>query len=173
MKAVLRLITSAVATTLMGTGLVAITANPAYACSTPQDQPVEWSFSSVKSEKRYPGIPVFKDGKGGKLSVTKNYSTTFKFSVVAGAEAEAGVVFAKAKASLNIGIEKSWTTSVTHNYEHKISKNRYGNVKYVNETRVVSWRKSVMDRRCKVTVTRGKVRFPTKSEGWRYWETKS
>lgn len=171
MKQLLKAVAAAAATLLTTGGLVAGTAGTASAACPTE---VYYTLSSSSSYIPFKGIPTYKDGKGGTLSVTKDFTSSASYQVTAGAEAEVGAVFAKAKVSVSSSITKTNSSTVTHNYSHKISKNKYGHAQYVAWSKKVTWKKWEDTPQCTTKLLRkGTIVFPTTSEGWRYWETSS
>lgn len=134
-----------------------------------------YTVSGKSIEMRYPGVPIFKDGKGGTLTVSRTYSSTLNYSVTLGAESEVGAVLAKAKVSISGTLGRTTGKTTTHTYSHKISSNRYGHAKYVNWGKQVKWVKKRRWSNCDTKVlAHGTIDFPsTDTEGWVYWETKS
>jgi hypothetical protein len=154
-------------------GLTAIaSATPAHAACADQG-----TYYSIKSHTAYNvpyiGVPTFKDGPGGSITVSRIYSGTAKASVTAGAEAEAGVVLAKAKASISITLGMEFTVSTQHSYTRKITKGKYGHVQYVSYGQKLTYTKTVIDAKCATKSYSRWAIFPSTEEGWRYWETSS
>ena len=79
-------------------------------------------------------------------------------------------MLAKAKVSISASLPKTNTTQTTHAYERKITKGKFGNVRYVSWGKRVAWKKKErLD--CSVAVlAKGVIRFPAQKEGW-FWET--
>ncbi len=128
------------------------------------------------SDVRIPfsGIPTFKNGPGGTMSVTKDYSGSASFQVTAGAESEVGAVLAKAKVSVSASLTQTNSSTVTNNYTRTITAGKYGNVQYVSWGKTVNWKKYYLDAYCRSTTkATGTIKFPSTSEGWYYWETSS
>lgn len=171
MRRTLRTAAASAAIVVIAAGVVVGTAGTASA-GCPTD--TYYTLTSKPTYLKFKGIPTFKDGKGGTLSVTKDFTTSVSYQVTAGAETEAGAIFAKAKVSVSASITKTNSSTVTHNYTHKISKNRYGHAQYVAWSKRVSWAKWQTTPKCTtVKLKSGVIVFPTTSEGWRYWETKN
>ena len=134
--------------------------------------PREQLFGVTAKPYRIPfkDIPPFKDGPGGTLHVSK----TAAYQVVAGSSAEVGAVLAKAKLEISASLGKSNTTSVINAYSHPITRRKYGNVRYVSYGKQVHWYRGYVKPDCSVVTTAsGDIRYPTPTEGWYYWETKS
>lgn len=135
---------------------------------------VEYSLSATSVRIPYAGVPTFKDGPGGELTVSRTYSGTASLTVTAGAEAEAGVVLAKAKTSISAALTGSKTTSTDHKFRREIASGMYGNVRYVSWGKKVTYRKYRINANCSTTtLARGSMNIPSDSEGWYYWETSS
>jgi hypothetical protein len=133
-----------------------------------------YTVRATSTRMPFKNVPSFKDGPGGKMIVSRQYSGSVSYGVVAGAESEVGAVLAKAKVSISASLSKTNTTSTTHTYERKISKGKYGHVRYVSWGKRVAWKKKKERLDCTVAVLRkGVIRFPTKKEGWYYRETNS
>lgn len=134
-------------------------------------------YSLTNSAVRMPfaGIPTFKNGPGGTLSVTKDYSGSVSYQVTAGAESEVGAIFAKAKVSVSASLTKSNSSTVTNNYTHVITAGKYGHAQYVSWGQKVNWKKYQVNNYCTGTTTlaTGTINFPSTEEGWYYWETAS
>lgn len=121
------------------------------------------------------GLPSFKDGPGGDLTVglTKNYTSAA--SISGGTSAEIGGIVAKAKVEVSASLTRSVSLTVLHNFHHNIPARRYGHVQYGAWGQQVTWRRYFDDGHCK-TILRGSgtARIPSAGEvGWRYWETTS
>jgi hypothetical protein len=171
MKHTLKAAAVSAATILSAAGLAVGTAGTASA-ACPSD--VHYSLSSSSAYIPFKHIPTFKDGKGGTLSVTKDFTSSASYQVTAGAETEVGAIFAKAKVSVSASITKTNSSTVTHNYSHHISPNKYGHAQYVAWSKKITWKKYRTTPQCTTQkLASGVIIFPTTSEGWRYWETKS
>lgn len=109
--------------------------------------------------------------------MSRSYSGTSTYQVTAGAESEVGAIFAKAKVSISASLTKSNSTSTTHTYSHKIAANKYGHAQYVSWGKTVYWKKwhiVTTASGCSTHIdATGTIKFPSTSEGWRYWETTS
>ena len=123
----------------------------------------------------FKGVPTFKDGKGGTLTVSRAYSGSVSYQVTAGAEAEVGIFFSNAKVSISASLTKTNSTSTTHTCSHTISRGMYGHARYVSWGKKVTWRhwqQYTIFSGCAIrTFGRGVINFPTTQEGWKYWET--
>jgi hypothetical protein len=171
MRSFTRVAVTAAATLLSAAGLAVSTTGAASAhCPTE----VYYSVKATNTYIPFKGLPTFKDGKGGTLTVGRDFTKSASYQVTAGAESEVGAVFAKAKVSVSASITKTNSSTVTHNYSHKISAGKYGHVQYVAWSKNVTWKKYQDTPQCTTELLRsGTIKFPTNSEGWRYWETKS
>lgn len=161
--------TASVAGVLTAVGIAVGGAVPAAACpSIPF-----YGLKSKPTHIKFADIPTFKNGPGGVLSVTKDYTSSVSYQVTAGAESEVGAVLAKAKVSISASLTKSNSSTVTNNFTRKIPRGKYGNVQYVSWGRKVSWTKYVYNTSTctKRVVARGTIKFPANKEGWRYWTT--
>ncbi|MBA8793874.1 hypothetical protein FHX74_001479 [Friedmanniella endophytica] len=162
------------AITLVSSGLAVVGASPALAMCPPD---TGYTVHGTSVAMPFRGVPVFKDGKGGTITVSRAYSGSVSFSVTAGAETEVGAILAKAKVSISASLTKTNSTSTTHTYSHDISRGHYGHAQYVSWGKRVSWSKwqqYTSNGRCAVkTLRSGVIKFPSTSEGWRYWETTS
>lgn len=133
-----------------------------------------YTVSATNTRMPFKNVPVFKDGPGGKIIVSRAYSGSVSYGVVAGAESEVGAVLAKAKVSISASLTKTNTTQTTHTYERRITKGKFGNVRYVSWGKRVAWKKKKERLDCSVAVlAKGVIRFPAQKEGWFYWETNS
>jgi hypothetical protein len=166
-----RLAALAVATVLPAMSLVVVAAQPAAAMCPPD---IWYSLHATNNKMRFKNVPIFKDGPGGTLSVTKNFTSSVSYQVTAGAESEAGVIFAKAKVSISASLTKTNSSSITHNYTHRISAHHYGHAEYVSWGKTVVWKEWQQLGNCGARVIRsGTIKFPSIEEGWYYWETSS
>lgn len=160
---------------LAGPVAVATTAGPALAmCESNSGL----SVHATNVRMPFRNIPVWKDGRGGQLEVSRSYSSSVSASVTVGAEAEIDAVFEKAKVSISASIEKTNSTSSTHTYSHHISAGKFGHAQYVSWGKRVRWDRwhtyTKTGGGCGVMIDKsGVIRFPTSSEGWYYWETSS
>ncbi|GAA2095756.1 hypothetical protein GCM10009841_07110 [Microlunatus panaciterrae] len=171
-KKSLRKVAVAIATTLLSSaGLMAATTTSAHA-ACPDD--IRYSLRAVSTYVPFKGLPIYKDGKGGTMSLTRDFTKSASYQVTAGAETEAGAILAKAKVSISASLTKTNSSTVTHNYSHKISSNKYGHAQYVSWGKKVYWKKYRDTPTCTTQlIAKGAIKFPTNQEGWRYWETYS
>jgi hypothetical protein len=134
----------------------------------------EYFYKVKASSTRMPfaDVPHFKNGPGGTVTTTRKTSKSVSYGVVAGAESEVGAVLAKAKVSISASLTKSNSTDVINTYSRKISPGKFGHLRYVSWGKRVAWVKKKERLDCSTyVVRRGVIRFPTKAEGWYYWET--
>jgi hypothetical protein len=168
----LRTRTFVVAAGLAGSALVPVVAAPAAHAGCPTD--TYYSVSGKTTRLPFRGVPTFKDGRGGTITVSRNYSGSVSYRVEVGAESEVGAILAKAKISIKASLERTNSTSTTHTYSHKISKGRFGHVRYVSWGKRVTWTKYRDNATCTTTkLASGVISFPSVEEGWYYWETRS
>ena len=120
---------------LAGSALAPVVAAPAASAGCPTD--IYYSVSGKTIRMPFRGVPTFKDGPGGTITVSRNYSGSATYRVEVGAESEVGAILAKAKVSIKASLERTNSTGTTHTYSHKIRAGRYGHVQYV------SWGKRV------------------------------
>jgi len=157
---------------LMGSALRPVVAAPAARAGCPTD--TYYSVSGKTTRLPFRGVPTFKDGRGGTITVSRNYSGSVSYRVEVGAESEVGAILAKAKISIKASLERTNSTSTTHTYSHKISKGRFGHVRYVSWGKRVTWTKYGDNATCTTTkLASGVISFPSVEEGWYYWETRS
>lgn len=165
---------SGVAMTLASGGLVVLGSSPALAMCPPDSG---YSLSATNIAMPFSHVPTFKDGRGGEITVSRTYSGSVSYQVTAGAEAEAGVIFAHAKTSISASLTKTNSTTTTHTYRHTISSNKYGHAQYVSWGKKVHWsrwQQYTGSHGCAIrTLSSGTINFPSTSEGWHYWETSS
>ena len=64
----------------------------------------------------YKDMPVFRNGPGGTMTVSKQYNKQATYQVVIGAESEVGAVLAKAKVSISAGLTKTRSSSVIYSH---------------------------------------------------------
>jgi hypothetical protein len=133
-----------------------------------------YSVSGTDTRIAFNGVPTFKDGPGGTITVSRAYSGSATFTVTAGAESEVGAVLAKAKVSLSASLALSNSTTTTHTYSRGIAAGKYGHVQYVSWGQTVTYRKYRINSNCSTTtLATGKIKYPSSEEGWYYWETAS
>lgn len=157
---------------LVSAPLVAVGQSGPAVAGCPTETLYKLSSSSIRMP--FKGVPTFKDGRGGQLEVSRSYSGSVSFQVTAGAESEVGAILAKAKVSVSASLTKTNSTSTTHTYRHTITRGKFGNARYVSYGKVIKWTKSRILPNCKTTyLASGTIRFPSKTEGWYYWETNS
>lgn len=122
----------------------------------------------------FSGIPTFKNGPGGSMSVSRTYSGSVSASVTAGSSAEVSAVLAKAQVSISAQLSTTNSTSATNTFSKDITAGKYGNAQYVSWGQDVSYTKRRLNRDCTTTtIATGKIKFPSSKEGWYYWETSS
>ena len=122
--------------------------------------------------------PIYKDGPGGRLTVSRTKVKSVSAVVTAGAEAEVGAVLAKAKVSISASLSMTQSVETKHEYTHPIKRNMYGNAQHVVWSKTVSWRKyRVYSKAGGVCATRtiatGKIKYPKNAEGFRFWHSKN
>ena len=158
---------------LAGTAVVpVVAAAPAAMAGCPYD--IYYSTSGTSVRMPFRGIPTFKDGPGGTITVSRSYSGSATYRVEVGAESDVGAILAQAKFSIKASLEKTNSTGTTHTYSHNIRAGRYGHVQYVSWGKRVTWTKYRVNANCTVTrLANGVIRFPSREEGWYYWETRS
>jgi hypothetical protein len=119
------------------------------------------------------GLPIYKDGPGGEITVSlsKNYTSTT--TVTGGTSAEIGGIVAKAKVEVSASLAQSVTLTIQHQYRHTITATKYGHAQYGAWGQQVSWRRYYDGADCTTTLrASGTARIPSAAEvGWRYWET--
>ncbi|WP_030175112.1 hypothetical protein [Spirillospora albida] len=162
---------------------LAVGAAPAVAAPNPPSNPVKAAkgcpteiYYKVKSKKvvNYwvPGTH-FVDGKGGEITGKVDRSWTKEAKLEVGAEASVKAVWATVKGSVSKSATKSNTVTVGHWYKHKISKNRYGHIRYrVIGYKVLFEKRRVRPNCSEVVLDAFYGNIPTSKEGWKYWETK-
>lgn len=156
---------------MVGSGTSRPDSAPTGVCCVTQ---TNYSLASKGVRMPFSGVPTFKNGPGGKMVVARSYSGSVSAQVVAGAEAEVGAVLARATASLSRSLASSNSTASTNTYERHISRDKYGNARYVSWGQEVSYQKFRINRDCtRTTLASGKIQYPSESEGWYYWETGS
>jgi hypothetical protein len=166
-----RTVATTAASALCAVGLAATGPGTAQA-ACPTD--IRYAISASSTHVPFKGLPTFKDGRGGTLSVTKDFTSSASYQVTAGAESEVGAVFAKAKVSVSASITKTNTSTVSHNYSHRITPGKYGHAQYVSWGKKVTWKKYRDTPQCRTElIASGTIKFPTNQEGWRYWEAAS
>ncbi|MFD3482015.1 hypothetical protein [Streptomyces sp. NPDC058665] len=118
--------------------------------------------------------PVYKDGRGGTITVEKIKAGEFETSVsgTVGVTAKAAVAEAKAEVSAGAAVKTSWNTK--HSYSHKISRNKYGNVQYGSWGHTARVEKYLTLPNCKKSQRKtGTAKISNSKQGFRYWETSS
>ncbi|MEU6220928.1 hypothetical protein ABZ845_25995 [Streptomyces sp. NPDC047022] len=117
----------------------------------------------------------YKDGPGGSMTVSVTKAGTISASVTGSAEFSAGAIIAKAKTSVSATIGASFAITVGHQYSHDIARSKYGHLQYGSWGYKVSWAKyHTSGDGCRaVKAATGTATLPTKSVGWKYWETSS
>ncbi|PRY12189.1 hypothetical protein [Kineococcus rhizosphaerae] len=122
----------------------------------------------------FSGVPTFRNGPGGTMTVSRSYTGSAAYQVTAGTSAEVDAVLAKAKVEISASLTKTNSTSATNTYTRNITAGKFGNARYVSYGRTVSWYRGYISPTCTVVKTSsGTIRFPSTSEGWYYWETSS
>ena len=122
-----------------------------------------YSVSGTDTRIAFNGVPTFKDGPGGTITVSRAYSGSATFTVTAGAESEVGAVLAKAKVSLSASLALSNSTTTTHTYSRGIAAGKYGHVQYVSWGQTVTYRKYRINSNCSTTtLATGKSSTPVR-----------
>ncbi|MFC5955730.1 hypothetical protein ACFP51_14935 [Streptomyces pratens] len=118
--------------------------------------------------------PIYKDGPGGTMVVTRTTAETAakKVSGTAGVTVDYAVAQAKVEVSAEAAKEVSW--GADHQYRRDISKKKYGNTQYGSWGHSATWEKYYELPDCRKTQrTSGKVKVVNKAVGFRYWESSS
>ena len=158
-------------TTLLTAGFLVASSNTAYAVC---DYTWSWEFSHIRGvHKPFPGN-AFKDGPGGQMTVKVEKSSTVSKSVSATLGVSGGPPLVQVKAEVTAGAVSEKTATLGHEYSHKVSAGKYGHLAYGSWSKRFSYRKIGRAPFCpNQVVARGTATFPTKSVGWRFWETNS
>lgn len=132
----------------------------------------QYSLTSRDTRMPFNGVPTFRNGPGGTLSVARSYSGTVGAQVTAGAESEVGAVLARAKVSVSGALSTSNSTGSTNTYTRNIASGKMGNAQYVSYGKDISYTKYRINYNCSTTtLATGRIKYPTSTEGWYYWET--
>lgn len=118
--------------------------------------------------------PIYKDGPGGTMIVTRTTSETAstKVSGTAGVTVDYAVAQAKVEVSAEAAKEVSWGSD--HSYRRNISGKKYGNTQYGSWGHSATWEKYYELPNCRKSQrTSGKVKVVNKAVGFRYWESSS
>lgn len=86
----------------------------------------------------------------------------------------AGCCVAGTKYSIT-NLTQSNSTSSTNTYSRKITTGKFGNVQHVSYGKKVNFRKHRLNADCTTTTltSNGSITYPSRVEGWYYWETSS
>lgn len=101
---------------------------------------------------------------GDSISYKTKKQSTFGFDVKTGVEAEAGVVFAKAKTKIEGGISKSWTSGTEVTVKSKNDTNKKYRAVLGNQGWRVSYTKTKIVAPCTVKTTKGSILYPVKGD---------
>ncbi|WP_411079679.1 hypothetical protein [Streptomyces sp. cmx-18-6] len=124
--------------------------------------------------KHHGSGPIYKDGPGGEIWVSKIKAGSTSTTVGGKVGVEATFAVGQAKAEISRDTEKSVSWSTTHTYKRKIASKKYGNVQYGSWGHTATWEKYYELPNCKKTQRTTKaVKLANKKVGFRYWETKS
>lgn len=118
--------------------------------------------------------PVYKDGPGGTMVITRTTAEKVGSSIsgTAGVTVDFAVSQAKAEVSRESVKEVSWGTD--HQYRRNITSGRYGNTQYGSWGHSATWEKYYELPNCRKSQrTSGGVKVVNKAVGFRYWETRS
>lgn len=171
MTQVLKRIAASTATTaLVATSLLAATAQPAAACPSGPF----FTLTSTATRIPFSGLPIFTNGPGGTMTVTKKHTKKASYQINAGTSTELGAVLARAKVEISASLTKENATELTNEHKKDITPGWMGNAQYVSYGRKVNWKKQTFVNSCRsiVEISRGTISFPAASEGWYYWETR-
>ncbi|MEV6810479.1 hypothetical protein [Streptomyces sp. NPDC051129] len=155
-------------------GEVTSVVNPQY-CDGPQTW-IEITSKKNSHVSAWWNGTSYKDGPGGSMKVSVTKGGTVGMEITAGAEAEAGAVLARAKASISVKVTGSVTITTGHEYTHKVASQKYGHLQYGSWGYKVSWtkwRRKGDGCGSPTFVKSGTATIPTKETGWKYWETSS
>ncbi len=118
--------------------------------------------------------PIYKDGRGGTMTLTKHEAGEFSSSVSAtvGVSVKAAVAEAKAEGTVGATVKTTWGTS--HSFSHKIASNKYGNAQYGTFGHTASVEKYLTLPDCKKSQRKtGTAKIGNKTQGFRFWQTNS
>lgn len=118
-----RVISTIVSAALLGAGVVAGTAAPASAGARCDDSPIYsigdkktvWKATNLHSDWGRPGITLRYESKAEATTTASGTATV---------GTEAGVIFAKASASLSVTVGRSWAKSHTWSYSGTVQKKK-------------------------------------------------
>lgn len=134
-----------------------------------------WKTDIYAQSKKHLGKgPIYKDGPGGTMVLTrvKSGSVATKITVGGGVSVSGIVAEAKAEVSRESVKEVSWETQ--HQYRRDISRNKYGNAQFGSWGHHVKWQKHYQLPNCKKTqISYGEADVANKTVGFKYWETSS
>jgi predicted RecA/RadA family phage recombinase len=123
---------------------------------------------------RFLTVPVFRDGPGGTLTVTKSYSGSVSATISSGASVSVSGVVASAQVSVSASLTGELSTSATNQYSRKITSGKYGNAEYISYGDYIKWAEKRTNSNCTTTtLASGVLAVPTHTQGWYYWETSS
>ncbi|MFF6789116.1 hypothetical protein ACFY9C_08565 [Streptomyces filamentosus] len=116
--------------------------------------------------------PIYKDGPGGTIEVTKTTSETAKTSVSGTAGVSVGFAVAEAKAEISRESTTEVTWGTDHRFRRNITSGKYGNTQHGSWGHNAKWEKYYELPNCsKSQRTTGTVKIANNSIGFRYWET--
>ncbi len=101
---------------------------------------------------------------GDSISYTTTKSNHFGFDVTVGAEAEAGIVLAKAKTKIDVTVSKSWDSAVDITRSSTNNTNKGFRAVLGNRGYRVSYTKTKIVAPCNVKTTKGTIIFPKKGD---------
>ncbi|MEU8522674.1 hypothetical protein [Streptomyces sp. NPDC048577] len=116
--------------------------------------------------------PIYKDGPGGTMVITKTTAESAASSVTGTAGVTVDYAVAQAKAEISVGSEKSVSWGTDHQYRRNVTSGKYGNTQYGSWGHTATWEKYYQLPDCRKSQrTSGGVQVVNKSIGFRYWET--
>ncbi len=159
-----KLIAGTVAAVVGGGGLVAVTQAPS-ASAACADMGPHYSFSKVSTHWKRTNLRSSYIKGPGSVSLTKGRTWTVSASMTATVSAEAGIVFAKASASVGVTVGASYSGTQSFTYTLNVPKKQVRALQQYKRAKTFTVRKYYVDHSCNSkTIYTARVTAPYKSK---------
>ncbi|WP_432055005.1 hypothetical protein [Streptomyces sp. bgisy022] len=134
-----------------------------------------WKTDIYAQSKKHLGKgPIYKDGPGGTMVLTRVKAGSVATKITAGAGVTVSGIVAEAKAEVSGDSVKEISWETQHQYRRDIKAKKYGNARFGSWGHYVKWQKYYQLPNCKKTqISYGTANVANKTIGFKYWETSS
>ncbi|MEV1054067.1 hypothetical protein [Streptomyces sp. NPDC049887] len=134
-----------------------------------------WKTDIYAQSKKHLGKgPIYKDGPGGTMVLTRTQAGTASTAITAGGGVTVSGIVAEAKIEVSRESVAAVSWDTQHQFRRDVTRGKYGNAQYGSWGHSVKWQKYYQLPNCKKTqVTHGTADIANTTIGFKYWETSS